>query len=92
MAIVTSKFENIPLNVSGAVISRDCYTRLPNGRNLGRIDHYTTKSLKDLASRVRRRIIKDGSEFGKGEYVTTVVTVPTYGSQETTTHVIRFTI
>lgn len=91
MAIVTSKFDNVKLGISGSIV-RDCTTRRPDGMNIGRIDAYTAKSLNDIASRVRRRIIKDGSEFGKGEYVTTVVTVPTFGSQETTTHIIRFTI
>jgi len=93
MAIVTSKFKNIPLNVEGALLAREHRTMCPNGFSVGRIDHFTVKSMSELASRVRRRIIKDGSEFGKGEYVTTVIMQPDpWGTENRETVEIRFTI
>lgn len=64
MNIHVGKYEDLP---AGWMITKHT-THCPDGTKIGRIDHFMCGSVKDLINKVKRKIIKDGSEFGVGTY------------------------
>lgn len=70
--ITVSEYTNVTFVGDNARCFQAHTTVLPNGRNIGRIDAMMCKSVKDIVARVKKQIIRDGSEFGTGLYVINV--------------------
>ena len=62
--------DNIEVNRGEGWNTKEVYTTLPNGRKIGRIDHFKMKSTSDIIGACARKVVK--KEGLKGVHVITI--------------------